>query len=313
MRRWLVLALLLSLFGSGCGKKVQVQSSTLVEQDRELYETAMKFLQKNRFTAARLALQTLLDTYQDSEYGPQAKYAVAETFYYEAGHSNLQSAEVEFRQFITFFPDHELADDAQLKVAMTHIKQLQKPDRDDTEARLAEFELTTMISMYPDSPLSDEAKEKLRAVQELLAESLLGPAKQYYRRRAYAAVIARCQEILEKYPDFSGTDRVLYLLGETVRKVDPGQSVPYYAQIVRDYPMSKLVKDSKKQLTEMQAAIPEPNPVALDRARQRQAEGKGVLGWLSLGLFSGGPDVSDTKAASAKNPVGVLSIEGIEQ
>jgi outer membrane protein assembly factor BamD (BamD/ComL family) len=71
MRRWLVLALLLTL--SGCGKKVQVQSnSTLVEQDRELYETAMKFLQKNRFTAARLALQTLLDTYQDSEYGPQA-------------------------------------------------------------------------------------------------------------------------------------------------------------------------------------------------------------------------------------------------
>jgi outer membrane protein assembly factor BamD len=314
MRRWLVVALLLTL--AGCGKQVQVQSnSTLVEQDRELYETAMKFLQKNRFIAARLALQTLLDTYQDSEYGPQAKYAVAETFYYEAGHSNLLSAEVEYRQFITFFPDHELADDAQLKVAMTHIRQLQKADRDDTEARLAELELNTMISMWPDSPLSDEAKEKLRAVQEILAESIFGPAKQYYRRRAYAAVISRCQEILDKYPDFSGTDRVLYLLAETVEKVNPEQSVPYYAQIVRDYPMSELVKDSKKNLTALQAAIPEPNPVALDRARQRQAEVAkgGVLGWLSLGLLKGGPDVLDTKAASAKNPVGVLSIEAIEQ
>jgi len=278
---------------------------------------AMKFLKKNRFTAARLALQTLLDTYQDSEYGPQAKYAVAETFYREAGHSNLLSAETEFRQFITFFPDHELADDAQLMVAMTHMRQLQRPDRDDTEARLAEYELTAMISMYPDSPLSNEAKEKLRAVQELLAESIYGPARQYYMRRAYPAVVARCQEILNKYPDFSGTDRVLYLLGETVRKVNPEQSVPYYAQIVRDYPLSGLVKESKKHLVELQAAVPEPNPIALDRARQRQAEGKGVLGWLSLGLLKGGGGAgglsTDTKAASAKNPGGELSIGGVEQ
>ena len=84
----------------------------------------------------------------------QAKYAFADVFYFEAGHSNLSRAESEFRKFITFFPDHELADDAQLKVAMTHIKQVQKPDRDDTEARLAEFELNVMINEYPDSHCS---------------------------------------------------------------------------------------------------------------------------------------------------------------
>lgn len=312
MRKCLVLALLLAF--SGCGKKVQVQSdSGLVERDRELYESAMKFLQKNRFIAARLSLQTLLDTYQDSEYGPQAKYAYAESFYREAGHSNLQSAEVEFRQFITFFPDHELADDAQLMVAMTHVKQLQRPDRDDTEARLAEYELNAMISNYPDSPLLDEAKEKLRAVQEVLAESTFGPARQYYLRRAYPAVVNRCLEILKKYPDFSGTDRVLYLMGETVRKVNPPESATYYAQIVRDYPLSKLVEDSKKHLMELQAAVPDPNPVALERAKQRQeaeAAKGGVLGILSLGLLKGGgPNVStDTKAASVRNPNGELAI-----
>jgi outer membrane protein assembly factor BamD len=307
MRGCLVLALLLTL--SGCGKKVPVQSAGIVEQDRELYETAMQFLKKNRFIAARLALQTLLDTYQDSEFGPQAKYAYAETFYRESGHSALMSAEVEFRQFITFFPDHELSDDAQLMVAMTHMRQLQRPDRDDTEARLAEYELTEMISMYPDSPLLDEAKAKLRAVQELLAESILGPARQYYMRRAYPAVADRCLEILKKYPDFSGTDRVLFLLGETVQKVNPPESATYYAQIVRDYPLSDLVKDSKKHLAELQAPIPEPSPAALERAKVQQAEGKGVLGVMTLGLFGGGAEVSkDTKAASAKDPDGALSI-----
>ena len=310
MRRWLAVALLLSL--CGCGKKVSVQQSkpTLTENDKDLYITAMNALKKNRFTVARLQLQTLLETYEDSEYSAQAKYAYADTFYYESGHSNLVLAESEFRKFITFFPTHELADDAQLKVAMTHIKQLQKPDRDNTEARLAEFELNAMITdpSYANSPLLDEAKEKLRAIQELLAESILGPAEQYFRKGAYPAVVDRCEEILKKYPDFTGTDRVLYLLAETVRKVAPPQSTAYYSQIVRDYPLSPLVKNSKKHLTELQADIPEPNPIALNRAQQRVEENKSSFLGLSFLKGSGAESFKETKAASSKDPFSVLGI-----
>jgi hypothetical protein len=159
-----------------------------------------------------------------------------------------------------------------------------------------------MINEHPSSDLLDEAKDKLRAVQEILAEGILGPAKQYYKRGAYPAVVARCQEILKKYPDFSGTDRVLFLLGDTVRKVAPAQSAPYYTQIVRDYPLSPLVKDSKKYLQELQAEIPEPNPVALTRAQQRLEENKGsTLGFMGMGLFGGGDTLKQTKAASSKD------------
>jgi len=311
MRRWLPLSLLLLVLAS-CGTSVQVADSGITERDRELFESSKRYLEKNRFTAARIDLQVLMDTYPDSEFAPQAKYAYAESFYNESGHSNLLSAEVEFRQFITFFPTNDLADDAQLMVAMTHVRQLQKPDRDNTEARLAEYELTQMISEYPDSELLDEAKEKLRGIQEILAESILGPATQYYRRRAYAAVVDRCREILEKYPDYSGTDRVLYLLAETMRKTNnPDASIPYYAQIVRDYPMSDLNDDSKKHLLELRAAVPDPNPLAVERAQQNQPDGKGVLGWLGFGLFKGGSGIStETKAASIKNGAGEIIVSG---
>ena len=309
MRRFLVLALLL-LMSFGCGKKVPVgQNSQLVENDRELYLNAMQAMKKSRFIQARLLLQTLLETYENSEFTAPAKYAYAESFYREAGHGNLLSAESEFQKFVTFFPDHELADDAMMMVAMTHVRQLERPDRDNTEARLAELELKNLIESKPDSPLSQEAKDKLRGVEELLAESILGPAKQYYMRRAYPAVIDRCEEILKKYPDFSGTDRVLYLIGETYRKSSkPEQGATYYAQIVRDYPTSDLVNDSKKHLVELKVPVPDPNPLAVERAKQRAAEGKGLLG---LGLFKGGGAAvsTDTKAASVKNPVGALSIE----
>jgi outer membrane protein assembly factor BamD len=310
MRKSLVLVLLLML--AACGKSVQVSDSALVERDRELYETAMQMLEKSRFDAARLQLNTLLATYQDSEFAPQAKYAFADSYYMQSGNTNLTSAELEFRDFMTFFPTHDLADDAQLKIAMTHVKQIQKPDRDNTHAKLAEFELTTMIDKFPDSPLSDEAKAKLREVQEVLAESIFGPARHYYRLRAYRAAVDRCEEIMKKYPDFTGMDRVLYMLGESHRQMDNVEgSVTHYARIVRDYPLSDSADDARDRLLELNAAVPNPNPIALERARQNQPEGKGLLGFLGFGLFGGGPQVStDTNAASARGDGTELSIGG---
>jgi len=59
---------------------------------------------------------------------------------------------------------------AQLQVAMTHYKQMEKPDRDRTHARAAEDELQTFLSKYPNDPLAPKAEQHLREVQELLAE-----------------------------------------------------------------------------------------------------------------------------------------------
>src|SRR5881397_3686293 len=165
MRKLLILPLLLLLLGCG-GKRVasDAPASNLDEPDRVLFERAMHDLEKNKFIVSRLSLQTLINTYPDSEFLPQAKYALAESFYRESSSSAMNQAEAEFKDYITFFPTSDLADDAQLEVALTHLRRMEKSDRDRTQAQLAESELKAMIENYPDSPLLDEAKEKLRAV-----------------------------------------------------------------------------------------------------------------------------------------------------
>src|SRR3989442_10337186 len=197
MRKFsLVLPLFLLLLS--CGKKVATNApaSKLDEPDRVLFERAMNDLEKSRFTVARLSLQTLINTYPDSEYLPQAKYAMAESFYREQTTASQGQAEAEFKDYITFFPTSDLADDAQLKIALTHVRRLETPDRDRTQAILAEAELKSMIENYPDSPLLDEAKEKLRAVQEELAQGVDRVADFYYLRKSYPAAIARYKEIM---------------------------------------------------------------------------------------------------------------------
>ena len=117
MKKLLVFALFLLLVGCGRNTAVENPGSDLDEPDKVLYDRAIGELKRNRYTVARLALQTLINTYPDSEYLPQAKFGLAETFYQEGTTAMLNQAETEFKDYITFFPATDLADDAQLMVA----------------------------------------------------------------------------------------------------------------------------------------------------------------------------------------------------
>jgi outer membrane protein assembly factor BamD len=302
MKKFLIV-LPLSLLLLSCGKKAATNApaSKLNEPDRVLFERAMHDLDKNRFTVARLDLQTLINTYPDSEFLPQAKYALAESFYRESSTSSLNQAEAEFKDYITFFPTSDLADDAQLKIALTHVRRIEKPDRDRTQALMAETELKAMIENYPDSPLLDEAKQKLREVQEVLAEGVDRVASFYYIKRSYPAAIGRYKEIMTKYPDYSRMPDSLYNLAESLRQSNnEPEAAIYYARIVTDHPLSSRVDDAKHHLTEMNVPIPEPNPVALARAQAATPhDDRGVLGKL-IDVFYRRPPVS-TETAAASN------------
>ena len=93
---------------------------------------------------------------------------------------------------------------------MTHIRRIEKHDRDNTQARLAEVELKSMIETYPDSDLLDEAKRDLRAVQEVLADGVDAVGNFYMLHRNYAAAVSRYKEVMTKYPDYSKAPDALF-------------------------------------------------------------------------------------------------------
>ncbi len=302
MRKFVsILPLFLLLLGCG-GRKTIIDApvSDLDEPDRVLFERGVRDLDKNKFTVARLTLQTLINTYQDSEFLEQAKYMWAESFFRENTKSALTQAESAFKDFITFFPTSELADDAQLKVAMTHVREMEKPDRDRTQAILAEVELKSMIETYPDSNLLDEAKVKLREVQEVLAQGVYRIGEFYYLHKAYPAAIDRYKEVLTKYPDSSQVPDALFKLAEGLRHSDnEPEAAIYYSRIVSDHPLSERVAEAKQRLIAMNMPVPEPNPVALARAQQSQRDDRGILGKM-FGMFNRRPPVStETGAASS--------------
>ena len=184
--------------------------------DKQLYDKALAQTNTGHYDIARLDLQTLLNTYPDSQYLMRAKLAVADAWYKEGGSAALTQAEQEYKDFITFFPNVPEAAEAQLRVGDIYFKQMDVPDRDYSKAVHAEEEYRTMLKQYPDAPPSilKDARQKLREVQEVLAERESELGAFYASHANWPASIARYQTVVDTYPLYSHMDDVLIGLGD---------------------------------------------------------------------------------------------------
>src|SRR6266566_6070632 len=123
------------------------------QPDKVLYEKATSEIAHGRYDVGRLTLQTLMNTYPDSEYLAKTKLAIADSYYKEGGVSGLTQAEAEYKDFRTFFPTAPEAPEAQFRVALAHFHLMGKADRDCQEALLAEAASNLLFMKQPAPPL----------------------------------------------------------------------------------------------------------------------------------------------------------------
>ena len=284
------------------------------QPDKVLFDRAMDAMKHNRFDVARLSLQTLINTYPDSEYIARAKLAVADSWYAEGGSASLAQAEIEYKDFETFFPNMPEAAEAQLKLANIHYQQMEKSDRDPTHAMRAEEEYRALIQEYPDSKLVPKARQRLREVQEVLAQREFNVGQFYFLRATYPAAIARLKTLVDRYPLYSGADQALFMLGksyegeiEVVRRNPKGNEVSKsriietltkdaaeaYSRIITRYPAMDRAVDAKERLEALHQPVPRPTRKMLDQNKKEEASRREAsLMAKSLGNFGKSPDVS---------------------
>jgi outer membrane protein assembly factor BamD len=184
--------------------------------DKQLYDKALAQRKSGHYDVARLDLQTLLNTYPDSQYQMRAKLAVADSWYQEGGSAALAQAEQEYTDFITFFPNAPEAAEAQMRIGDIYFKQMDVPDRDFEKGVKAQDGYRTMLKQYPDAPkeILDQARQKLREVQEVLASREAELAAFYATHNNWAATIARYQTVIDTYPQYSHMDDALIGVGD---------------------------------------------------------------------------------------------------
>jgi outer membrane protein assembly factor BamD len=326
-------------FALGCtNKKVSNPLANVgsKQPDKVLFDRSMDAMKHNRFDVARMTLQTLINTYPDSEFIARAKLAVADSWYAEGGSTAMQQAEIEYKDFKTFFPNMPEAAEAQLKVANIHYQEMEKPDRDYTHAMRAEEEYRALIQEYPDSKLVPKAKQRLREVQEVLAQREFSIGRFYYLRQAFPAAIARLKTLVDRYPLYSGADEALFLLGqsyeseiELVRRNPRGNEVTKskiieeltkdaagaYARIIQRYPAMDRALDAKARLEALHQPVPRPTRKMLEQNKREVASRQqtGIMAGMLAGFEKhpsvasashvGDPTLVDPEPETATNVV----------
>jgi len=277
-------------------KKKKIDKSTSVDNnaqpDKILYDRAVDDIKHGRQEVGRLNMQTLINTYPDSEYLAKAKLAIADSYYKEGGTSNLALAVSGYKDFEVFFPFLPEATYAQMQVAMTHYKQMDKPDRDRSHALAAEEEFQTFLQKYPNDPLAPQAQQHLREVQEVLAEGDYRIGYYYYVKNDKRAAAARLLTVTNRYPLYSKSDQVLWMMGDIFERSEHKEVASlYYARIVKNYPLSSLAPQAKDKLKAAGVPVPQadPNALAWMTAEQNTPRLKTPLVKKPLSLISNGP------------------------
>jgi outer membrane protein assembly factor BamD len=230
----------------GCAAK---RKGTPLQPPEQAYALAMQKMESKKYFAARTLLQELLPRIapDDRDLLPRVQLAIADCFYNDRGYLNYGEALNGYRNFLIYFPDHLEADRAQFMVGMSLFQQALSPDRDQALTFNAIAEFKKLAANHPGSPFVEQSQERIRRCQDRLAEHERLIGWFYQRRKAWLAAIDRYRDILEKYPSYVRTDRVLFDLGQCLlavgRRPEAAEAFNRLQQGDPDGPLASKAKD----------------------------------------------------------------------
>jgi outer membrane protein assembly factor BamD len=286
---------LLSGFGLFHRKKYETPiTKDTLQPDKILFDRAIRNIEHGDFEAARLTLNTLINTYDTSEYLAKAKLAIADSWFREGGTHGLAQAEAEYKDFILFYPNMEEAAESQYKVCNIHYKQMQKADRDNAQGQRAEDECRQVMVAFPNSKYVAQAQQMLRNTQEVLADKEFKTGDYYHQRGSFPAAANRMSFLTQQYPLYSGSDQALWELADAYKHMGErfeNQRAAALAKLVREYPLSAHLEDAKEMLTSMKRPVPESDPASYARMKN-ELENRGRPGLIhrTLSPFESHPD-----------------------
>jgi outer membrane protein assembly factor BamD len=296
-RRVLTIALSLGLLASCIHKKYETPITKDTQQpDKVLFDQAMHDIEHGRYEVARISLQTLMNTYESSEYLAKAKLAIADSWFREGGGNGMAQAEAEYKDFELFYPQMEEAAQAQSRVCDIHYKQMDKSDRDELQTLAAERECKDLVTQYPNSKFVPDALQKLRDIQESMAEHEFVVGNFYWKREMNPAASNRLKALVDQYPLYSKADESLFEAGDAYSKMGPRfrkDAGDMFSRIARDYPLSARAEDAKKRLGDLEMPVPAADEAAAKREQWEKANyRKPSMTNRSMSLLKGGPDLS---------------------
>ena len=243
----------LALLVGGCGGRELPEVPTGAQADRRLLALGQQALEDRDWDTARTWFRQLLDSYPRSQFAGDARLGIADTYYNQRGSQNGLLAATEYRDYLTFFPNHPRADYAQFQIAYLHFRQRRSADRDQEDTQLAAEEFRKLLDLYPNSRYAADARDHLGVCENDLATSMLLKAEFYQDHRNWCrGAIPRLEQILQEHPAFERVAEVRARLGRALTDCGrENEALVHYQKIVEDHPDSEFTETARTRIREI--------------------------------------------------------------
>lgn len=234
-------ALMLFAILSGCAGAKKNLGPT---NPAQLYDSGVQSYLDGRYEEAESSFRTLLDEHPLSRYAIDAQLMLGDVCY---DMDKFDDASAYYTSFVALHPVHPRASYALFKKAMSHFKDVLSYDRDQTSTRKALYAFQDLVAVYPDSPYYAKSKELIKFLRRRLADGEFYVANFYYKSKNYKGALGRLRDILQNYPDTGLSDKTLYYIGMSYKRLGETKlASDTFSILIKDYPDSPFAKDARK-------------------------------------------------------------------
>ncbi len=246
----LLAPIVLSLLSAGCSGRKQTVADvgSIVAADN--FDRAMKLLSQRQLRQATSVLTRIrFDPATRDEIEPLTRLAIADAAFYQGTSIGWIDSRTKYIDFVTLHANHPLAPYAQLQVGQCSLKQINGPAKDQSVTRQAIRDFEQVGVRWPDSIYVAAARGLLRQARSRLAESEYLVGRFYLKKKAYVAAIERFRIVVDRFPDYTELEKVLFYLGQAhLRSGNELEGRVFMDRLINDFPRSDYVGQARKAL-----------------------------------------------------------------
>lgn len=271
---------------AGCGSSVDIMES---QSDTAIFEQGRQYYDQGEFKEALQHFLYVKDHFLRSEYAGLTRFYAGESYF---ALEKYEDAAIEYKSFLSFFPNDPYAPAAQFKLGMSYFQQSLGPERDQTMLDKALTTLEEVQQKYPDKrEYVEKAGEQINKVKQKLALHEYLVAEFYRKEDLYKSSNQRLAYLLEHYPEAPVISDALYLLGRNYQELDePEKARDRFLQLAQAYPNHEHASEIREYLAE--SGITDIPHTASQSVVPRRAESPSMQSPLPSSETSSVPRVS---------------------
>ncbi|MBA4390768.1 MAG: lipopolysaccharide transport periplasmic protein LptA [Syntrophus sp. (in: bacteria)] len=221
-----------------------------VDSPGNLYVDGVNLLQTKKYSKAIVKFSALRENYPFDPLAIVAAVKLGDVYF--ADKEYLLAVNV-YEDFFKSHPEDENVPYVLSRLGECYEKLSPLVDRDQAYTLKCIERLTYLKNRYAASPYVQTSEPRLKRMTQKLADRELYIGEFYYKTARYNASILRLENLLKKYPDTKGTDKILLYLALSYRELgNQMKSDQYMDRLRTEYPKSLFTRSTIRERKTLQ-------------------------------------------------------------